>query len=478
MSENAAVESLLSLSVAAANAEPISLNQDFAPSSFTPGSFHGPSSLPHGGHLATSKIHNALKHRRLSSTGQAKRRLSDAREAASRPSAQTIQTAAAALNSLATLSLTGSPPPQAIPQTSTSFTSAVGHFTAADAVDDGMVKQEEEEHSVNGSTSHKGEISAAGITIKSANGKKRGTIYKCESCSKIYRHPSCLVKHRWEHSPHWREASKFMLSKHQQVQLLEAAAILTHMSPSSNGGSSLPEDRSLWPSFLSGGLLPPPSSGNGVVQPNGITPQNHPDFDTHTAFHVSCSVPVQSALSMSRPTSTGPRLHDYSIAASNVTHVRPGVVTVSTGTSPAPTPVLAPSAPLPMPVTMDRYRDVPRGVSVSSDRWDSPISYSAGAGGHSYETGGSWSLPRSSVRSRSASTPKSDGSGSGDIEVDIVGVGEDAFDGERLPRYGAFVSRGRTSDARGAWKEEDAAAGDLRAEKIEEEWDGEMEMEM
>lgn len=38
---------------------------------------------------------------------------------------------------------------------------------------------------------------------------------------KVYRHPSCLIKHRWEHTPHWREASKLMLSKHQQVQLLE-----------------------------------------------------------------------------------------------------------------------------------------------------------------------------------------------------------------------------------------------------------------
>ena len=39
--------------------------------------------------------------------------------------------------------------------------------------------------------------------------------------TQVYRHPSCLIKHRWEHSPHWREASKLMLSKHQQVQLLE-----------------------------------------------------------------------------------------------------------------------------------------------------------------------------------------------------------------------------------------------------------------
>jgi hypothetical protein len=55
--------------------------------------------------------------------------------------------------------------------------------------------------------------------------KKKGTIFRCESCSKVYRHPSCLIKHRWEHSPHWKEANRFLLSKHQQVQLLEVSDI-------------------------------------------------------------------------------------------------------------------------------------------------------------------------------------------------------------------------------------------------------------
>ena len=96
----------------------------------------------------------------------------------------------------------------------------------------------------------------------------------------IYRHSSCLVKHRWEHSPHWRETSKFLLNKHQQVQLLEvhlrhlllfptltqypvvsqAAAILSHLAPSARGGTSLPEDRALWPAYLSGGKLHPATS--------------------------------------------------------------------------------------------------------------------------------------------------------------------------------------------------------------------------
>lgn len=55
----------------------------------------------------------------------------------------------------------------------------------------------------------------------------------------VYRHPNCLVKHRWEHSPHWREASKFLLSKHQQVQMLEVRIL--HLCPQfvPDGGCSL-----------------------------------------------------------------------------------------------------------------------------------------------------------------------------------------------------------------------------------------------
>jgi len=54
-------------------------------------------------------------------------------------------------------------------------------------------------------------------------GKRKGMVFRCESCAKVYRHPSCLSKHRWEHSPHWANSSKLLLSKHQQVQLLEVS---------------------------------------------------------------------------------------------------------------------------------------------------------------------------------------------------------------------------------------------------------------
>lgn len=87
---------------------------------------------------------------------------------------------------------------------------------------------------------------------RTANGKEL-PVHKCESCNKIYRHPSCLIKHRWEHTVYWKEASKFLMSKHQQVQLLEAAAILVNLDGDT---ASLPDEKALWPAAVS-----PASSG-------------------------------------------------------------------------------------------------------------------------------------------------------------------------------------------------------------------------
>ncbi|GAA6031886.1 hypothetical protein JCM8097_003319 [Rhodosporidiobolus ruineniae] len=78
--------------------------------------------------------------------------------------------------------------------------------------------------------------------------KDKGQTFECEKCSKVYRHSTCLTKHRW----HWKEASKLLLSKHQQVQLLEGAAILAAAS----AGTSLPDEKSFWPAAVS-----PPASG-------------------------------------------------------------------------------------------------------------------------------------------------------------------------------------------------------------------------
>jgi type II secretory pathway pseudopilin PulG len=53
---------------------------------------------------------------------------------------------------------------------------------------------------------------------------------KCEACGKGYKHISSLAKHLWEHTPEWNVTSKLLISKHQQVQLLEAASILVSMN--------------------------------------------------------------------------------------------------------------------------------------------------------------------------------------------------------------------------------------------------------
>ncbi|KAG8893737.1 hypothetical protein FRC01_013385, partial [Tulasnella sp. 417] len=186
------------------------------------------------------------KARRLSSASQTKRRLSEATAATIQASAadDLIRGTSVVSNSglsaaAASLSLSSSPPTTATPVRS--------------------VHQLIQKQSSDASGDGNDEDSAP----NPGSGRKKGVIYRCETCSKVYRHPNCLLKHRWEHSPAWREASKFLLSKHQQVQLLEAAAILSHITPreeTTGTGTSLPDDRALWPSYLSGGLLAAPST--------------------------------------------------------------------------------------------------------------------------------------------------------------------------------------------------------------------------
>ncbi|CAZ79399.1 unnamed protein product [Tuber melanosporum] len=105
---------------------------------------------------------------------------------------------------------------------------------------------------------------------------RSGSELKCDKCGKGYKHSSCLTKHLWEHTPEWSYTSKLLISKHQQVQLLEAASILVSMNPtttppasssgaSNNEGNSSTNDSS----SSSDDTTPPPSvfSGSDVTSP-------------------------------------------------------------------------------------------------------------------------------------------------------------------------------------------------------------------
>ncbi|KAF7301964.1 C2H2-type domain-containing protein [Mycena indigotica] len=262
MSQDSAALSLLSLSLAAESAPHLALEPSSA------GSKH-PSAPAH--------------HRRLSSSTGRRRRLSDARDAATRPIS-----VGSPISSMAAMSLSSvSPPTSSIP--------------------------------LPGSAPTKGSTPIP-IASNGPGRKKRGVDHKCETCSKIYRHPSCLIKHRWEHTPHWRTLASLptggggVLSKHAQVQLLEAAAILSNLSPVSDNGTSLPEDRGMWPRWCSGGVL----EGEDTVS----TSYGSPGYGSVPGVSESFNGYGFAA----RSAGAGPRLHDYEVPRG--AQVRAGVVQV------------------------------------------------------------------------------------------------------------------------------------------------------
>ncbi|KAL9121539.1 MAG: hypothetical protein Q9187_001910 [Circinaria calcarea] len=87
-------------------------------------------------------------------------------------------------------------------------------------------------------TKNRGRRASEGASLTKFDSKRTSGELKCEKCGKFYKHRSCLAKHLWEHTPEWSYTSKLLISKHQQVQLLEAASVLVTM----NQDSSVPPD--------------------------------------------------------------------------------------------------------------------------------------------------------------------------------------------------------------------------------------------
>ncbi|PBP26550.1 tat pathway signal sequence [Diplocarpon rosae] len=135
---------------------------------------------------------------------------------------------------------------------------------------------------------------------RTKDGKKaHGSDLKCEKCGKGYKHSSCLSKHLWEHTPEWSLTSKLLISKHQQVQLLEAASVLVAMnqegatppdsakdfqsdqesaSPAASGSSELHDGTS------STDTTPPPQGDMVHVYSSGSYTGRHKRFSSGHSF--------------------------------------------------------------------------------------------------------------------------------------------------------------------------------------------------
>jgi hypothetical protein len=199
-----------------------------------------------------------------------------------------------------------------------------------------------------------------GSYLTKGDGKRSSGELRCEKCGKGYKHSSCLTKHlsvpsdpsvlqllapfllhfdtllslsnalafaflrkhgrglfglpwfsRWEHTPEWSYTSKLLISKHQQVQLLEAASVLVGMnqdtpaeqdnatsenssaSPAASGSSDVRDDYG----YSSAETTPPPMSEH-YAHPDGFDSARGKRYSGNSS---SFSRSYQSAPSSSLP---------------------------------------------------------------------------------------------------------------------------------------------------------------------------------
>ncbi|KIW06288.1 hypothetical protein, variant [Verruconis gallopava] len=95
-----------------------------------------------------------------------------------------------------------------------------------------------------GSSKARARRASEGSHLRKEGKRVAGGELRCDTCGKGYKHSSCLNKHLWEHTPEWQITSKLLISKHQQVQLLEAASVLVSMNSEAPSGSAIDSDAS------------------------------------------------------------------------------------------------------------------------------------------------------------------------------------------------------------------------------------------
>ncbi|KAK3990639.1 hypothetical protein QBC44DRAFT_63270 [Cladorrhinum sp. PSN332] len=107
------------------------------------------------------------------------------------------------------------------------------------AIDDDVMEMSGDEADSAFQKAHVRRASDGQPLVKEGGRKSNRPELKCDTCGKGYKHSSCLTKHLWEHTPEWNYTSKLLISKHQQVQLLEAASVLVQMNQ--NAGTTPPD---------------------------------------------------------------------------------------------------------------------------------------------------------------------------------------------------------------------------------------------
>ncbi|GBF65019.1 hypothetical protein TMEN_7736 [Trichophyton mentagrophytes] len=192
------------------------------------------------------------------------------------------------------------------------------------------------------SIKHRSRRASEGSHLMKGEGKRSLVELKCDRCGKGYKHSSCLTKHMWEHDPAWAVTSKLLISKHQQVQLLEAASVLVTLNEpvseeqaaaraaaASGSGDS---DRSSTSPTVSGiselrdGLsstetTPPPTGDDGALSKSSTDPYRYPSSHSsynHNYYNHSFSQSLQSIPSASFVSASS--VPSYSPAHSHFRH--------------------------------------------------------------------------------------------------------------------------------------------------------------
>lgn len=126
------------------------------------------------------------------------------------------------------------------------FSRAGGAATTADGQMNNNNNSNDEDDSSSSSNidGHGGQLSREFVARRFSEGEtgRLKEELKCQSCGKGYKHVSSLAKHLWEHTPEWNITSKLLMSKHQQVQLLEAASVLVSMNEEEEGAGDIDQE--------------------------------------------------------------------------------------------------------------------------------------------------------------------------------------------------------------------------------------------